>query len=65
MLFHVRMEGKHGIRYVHVSLFEITYHDLLKGRKKKKTINEDTKFDTLSSIIFFIYETTQGIFSTI
>ena len=33
--------------------------------EKKKTINEDTKFDTLSSIIFFIYETTQGIFSTI
>ena len=33
LLFHVRKEGKHGIRYLDVPLFEITYHHLLKGRK--------------------------------
>ena len=37
----------------------------LKVEKGIYIINEDTKFDTLSSIIFFIYETTQGILSTI
>ena len=47
LLFHVRKEGKHGIRYLDVPLFEITYHHLLKGRKwggEEDITYEDTKF---------------------